>query len=242
MTRKFNKVYRGIIHETLVGSKKRNKRPGIGRKGGPSKNIEHVRPHARIMQKHSAHIRPTHKVTGNETGKHTKDPEAKPVYATKNGIRPTTNKSQRPMQSKRNLPYSSGHSAAGTKLNLKDRREKLLKGMNETQEYEDLDIEQRRSSMREDPVENGYYTIYRAVKAGVTSFKPMDYVTRSEKWAIGHADHMNATEEEPYVVIRTLIIKDDESDDVLFHAPNSGEYLYDGPEKTGKEIYKSDNY
>jgi hypothetical protein len=73
--------------------------------------------------------------------------------------------------------------------------------------------------------------IYRAVPASVIHFKPMDYVTRSKKWAIGHAEHGAAVDEESYHVIRIMTPASN-----VFEAGNPGEYFYDGPEKRGSIV------
>jgi|TARA_R110000803_G_scaffold29817_1_gene67763 hypothetical protein len=128
MTRKFNQVYENILHETLVGSKKRNKLPGMGRKGGKQRDLAHARAQARQLKKHAAHIRPSNKVTGNETGVHSKRPDSKPVYANKNGIKPMTNTSQRTLP-KGKRPYSSNHTDRGVTRKLKDDREKIMRDL-----------------------------------------------------------------------------------------------------------------
>ena len=84
--------------------------------------------------------------------------------------------------------------------------------------------------------ETGYpssqVTIYRAVAQDVTEIKPEDYVTLSEKFARGHADHMVVTEEEPYVVLKALVNASD-----VYEAYNPGEYFYNGPPTSGQSIY-----
>lgn len=106
--------------------------------------------------------------------------------------------------------------------------------MNENDETE------RRAIMRKAPASAGVYTMYRACPSGVDEFRPMDYVTLSRKFALIHSEHMEATEGEPYHVIRKMIRNDDRRP-VLFEAPNTGEYFYDGPVIKGKEIRKPDN-
>lgn len=136
MTKNFDKVCESIIRETLVGSKKRNKvapkNPGMGRKGGRARDLKHARPMPRQLKSHPAHIRPTQKVTGNETGVHSKRPDSKPVYA-KNGVKPMVNKSQRSLtltpRAKGGTPYSANHMARGTQRRHLKRKEKLLKAM-----------------------------------------------------------------------------------------------------------------
>ena len=75
-------------------------------------------------------------------------------------------------------------------------------------------------------------TIYRAVAEGVTEIKPEDYVTLSERFARGHADHMVVTEEEPYVVLKALVNASD-----VYEAYNPDEYFYNGSPTSGQIIY-----
>jgi hypothetical protein len=74
--------------------------------------------------------------------------------------------------------------------------------------------------------------IFRAMPATASSIRPNDYVTRSEKFANGHADHMTATDE-PSHVIKARV-----SADHVREAYNPGEYFYVGPEVKGAETYK----
>ena len=86
--------------------------------------------------------------------------------------------------------------------------------------------------------ETGYtlsvVSIYRAVPRGVTAIKPMDYVTRTKKWAEGHADHVAAVEEEESIVLKAMVKSAD-----VYEASNPGEYFYDGPAVRGRVIYRS---
>lgn len=86
--------------------------------------------------------------------------------------------------------------------------------------------------------ETGYtlsvVSIYRAVPRGVTDIKPMDYVTRTKKWAEGHADHVAAVEEEESIVLKAMVKSAD-----VYEASNPGEYFYDGPAVRGRVIYRS---
>jgi len=75
-------------------------------------------------------------------------------------------------------------------------------------------------------------SIYRAVKTPILYFGKMDYVSLSRKFAIGHAEHMAAVEEEPYQVITAMVSSSD-----VYEAHNPGEYFYDGPLKKGYRIY-----
>ncbi len=74
--------------------------------------------------------------------------------------------------------------------------------------------------------------IYRAVASDVAEIKPEDYITLSEKFARGHADHMVVTEEEPYVVLKALVNASD-----VYEAYNPGEYFYNGKPTSGQVIY-----
>lgn len=74
--------------------------------------------------------------------------------------------------------------------------------------------------------------IYRACEQTVTTFNAMDYVTRSEKFANGHADHQAAVNGEPYHVIAAVVMSKD-----VYEAYNPGEYFYDGPTVQGQVIY-----
>lgn len=75
--------------------------------------------------------------------------------------------------------------------------------------------------------------IYRAVLATIDTFKPMDYVTRSLKFAKEHADHVQAVEGEAAHVIEMIAKATD-----VYEAYNPGEYFYNGPETKGNVIYK----
>lgn len=73
--------------------------------------------------------------------------------------------------------------------------------------------------------------VYRACDAKCATIKPMDYVTRSKKWAVGHAEHNLAVEEsEQHVVYAWVHPKD------VFEAPNPGEFFYDGPEAKARRL------
>lgn len=97
------------------------------------------------------------------------------------------------------------------------------------------DVNARRDTMRRDPVEAGTYVMYRACPQNVIDFSSMDYVTLHKKFAFIHAEHMTATEGEQYHVIKKLVINKD-SHPILFNAPNTDEYFYDGPTVKGREI------
>lgn len=89
-------------------------------------------------------------------------------------------------------------------------------------------------SLTQSGYEYRYVYIFRACEAKVATFKPMDYVTRSEKFAREHADHQTAVNGEPYHVIKAMVRADQ-----VFEAYNPGEYFYDGPEIKGQQIYIS---
>ena len=76
-----------------------------------------------------------------------------------------------------------------------------------------------------------YVYIYRAVLATTTTFKPMDYVTLSRKWADDHCKHIVATDEAPAHVLKAFVPTKN-----VFDAYNPGEYFYDGPEIPGKPV------
>ena len=84
--------------------------------------------------------------------------------------------------------------------------------------------------------ETGYdqptVVIYRAVLATEQYFKPNDYVTRSKKFAIGHAEHTAAVEEEEAIVLQATVPAE-----YVVEAYNPGEYFYKGPQTAGKKIY-----
>lgn len=89
-------------------------------------------------------------------------------------------------------------------------------------------------SLHDTGYEYNSVVIYRAIKedeAGGPVFNPMDYVTRSKKFAEGHADH-NAGMGENSSVIRALVKAHD-----VYEAYNPGEYFYDGPPVNGKVVY-----
>jgi hypothetical protein len=97
-------------------------------------------------------------------------------------------------------------------------------------DYAPTDIDARRK-MRGKLVK-GVFVIYRACSETERSFRPMDYVTKSAKFAIEHAAHMIAVEGEPYHVLKMI------ATDNVYEALNPGEYFYDGRAKTGK-VYLS---
>ena len=78
-----------------------------------------------------------------------------------------------------------------------------------------------------------FVVIYRAVPDTVSEFRNMDYVTKSKRWAIGHAEHVAAVDEEPAIVLRALVPSSDIKD-----AFNPGEYRYIGPGVIGKVVHR----
>ena len=143
MTKSFDTLYESIISEVVVGSKKRNRigqnnprmrrkhKPGMGRKGGRLRDADHITAMPRQIKKHAAHIRPVGKTIGNETGKHSKDPLAKPVYGKGiGGMKLRNNPSQRGIATKRTgNPYSSNHFDNATDRRIMDRMEKVVKNV-----------------------------------------------------------------------------------------------------------------
>jgi hypothetical protein len=87
--------------------------------------------------------------------------------------------------------------------------------------------------------ETGYefrsVVIYRATSANESTFKSMDYVTRSLKFAQEHANHQASVEEQPQHVLKALVPSKN-----VFEAYNPGEYFYDGPETPGRVVYQID--
>jgi len=75
-------------------------------------------------------------------------------------------------------------------------------------------------------------SIYRGAVATEASFKPMDYVTLSYKFAKDHAAHVAAVEGEDAHVLRARVPADQ-----LFEAYNPGEYFYDGPVIAGEPVF-----
>jgi len=83
-----------------------------------------------------------------------------------------------------------------------------------------------------------YISILRAKLESLDStFKNMDFVTLSPKFALEHAQHLFAVEEEPAIIIKAMV-----SADSVFEAPNPGEYFYDGPTVMGKIVKRIDSF
>jgi len=74
--------------------------------------------------------------------------------------------------------------------------------------------------------------IYRAVLATEQYFKPDDYVTRSKKWAVEHAEHVAAVEGQPAIVLQANVPAE-----YVVEAYNPGEYFYKGPQTAGQKVY-----
>jgi hypothetical protein len=77
-----------------------------------------------------------------------------------------------------------------------------------------------------------YVVIYRAVVTTEMMLHSMDYVTRNQNWAIGHAQHVAVVEGENAHVLRVMVLAKD-----VYEAHNPGEYFYDGPEIKGRIIF-----
>lgn len=99
-----------------------------------------------------------------------------------------------------------------------------------------LEDRQKGKSLPETGYEYRYVTIYRAMPADVDSFKKMDYVSLSRKFAKEHGLHMATVEGEDFHVLRAMVKASD-----VYEAYNPGEYFYDGPEIRGKlvQFYKA---
>ena len=78
--------------------------------------------------------------------------------------------------------------------------------------------------------------IYRALKGGETTIRKGDYVTKSVKFAVEHAENNHIYEDEPHDVVTALIDKED-----IENASNPNEYLATKDIK-GEKIYTSKGY
>ena len=107
--------------------------------------------------------------------------------------------------------------------------------------FESVDLKENQSRKKGDPLSSKtnaqYITIYRAVEEGVLSFKDMDYVTLSRRFAVEHAENNAVVYDTPHIVLQKLV-----STDNVFDAYNPSEYFYSGKEKKGKIIYKTKGY
>ena len=84
----------------------------------------------------------------------------------------------------------------------------------------------------------GVVSILRAkLESSGTTFEDMDFCTLSPKFALEHAQHIFAVEEEPSIIIKAMV-----SADMVFSAPNPGEYFYCGPSKQGKIVKRIDSF
>lgn len=80
-----------------------------------------------------------------------------------------------------------------------------------------------------------YIKIYRACAATENQIGPMDYVTRSPKFANEHAEHQAAVEGETYHVLQMIASTKD-----VYEAMNPGEYFYDGKPGRTKVVYRAE--
>lgn len=105
--------------------------------------------------------------------------------------------------------------------NVTDRIKKAL--------LETSEADQRRNSMRGDcltkTVKDDFVYVYRAVlKSAGREVHPMDFCTRSKRFAEEHAQHLAAVKGEDAVVLfKTVQTR------LMYEAPNPGELFYDGP-------------
>lgn len=76
-----------------------------------------------------------------------------------------------------------------------------------------------------------WVAIYRAVDADEFYINQMDYVTLSRKFAIGHAEHEAAVDDQDQHVLYTTVKAEH-----VFEAPNPGEWFYDGPRVRARRI------
>lgn len=103
-----------------------------------------------------------------------------------------------------------------------------------------LEVENSRKGLRgkslpETGYDLRYVNIYRAKgDDNIPGFKEGDFVTRSRKFAKGHADHNVVTQEETQVVVKEMVRAEH-----VYEAPNPGEFLYFGPDVKGKIIYRA---
>lgn len=86
-------------------------------------------------------------------------------------------------------------------------------------------------SLPETGYDLSYVVIYRAVPAPVRRIFPMDYVTRSLKFAHEHAEHVAGIEDDTAYVLKAVVRADK-----VFNAYNPGEYFYDGDPVDAKII------
>lgn len=96
-----------------------------------------------------------------------------------------------------------------------------------------LEMRQLGKSLPETGYNEPYAIIYRA--SSNANLKDRDYVTMSRKFAVGHAEHQAAVEEEPCGVYRYMVKSSD-----VYEAMNPGEYFYSGPPAQGRLIYTAE--
>lgn len=84
--------------------------------------------------------------------------------------------------------------------------------------------------------ESSKVRIYRALKGGETSIRKGDYVTKSVKFAIEHAENNHIYEDEAHDVVTAVVDRKD-----IENASNPGEYL-SKIDVEGQTIYTSKGY
>lgn len=217
MTEEFDKLYNTIISEVLVGSKKRNKKLDENNLA----DVNHITAMPRNINKHPAHIRPISKTIGNETGVHSKKPDAKPVYA-KGGMRHMKNASQRASSLKAS-PYSSNHFKHGTRRTLADRRRKLIKSL-----YESNGV----------PPFGTYRLYFITDGTGEILTKGMA-MTQNEKSAKYKAEGLTKKNKKEYSVV-FVRVEHDKDKNVLIKGNSDTTFYYDGPTRNGTITWTTD--
>jgi hypothetical protein len=94
-----------------------------------------------------------------------------------------------------------------------------------------------KKSLKQSGYQWKYVTIFRAMESTEKELKDKDYVTRSQKFAVEHSDHMTSVKEELYHVMRYMV-----NSEHVFEAWNPGEYFYSGPSVKGVEVYRSEDF
>jgi len=79
-----------------------------------------------------------------------------------------------------------------------------------------------------------YVNIYRAMDAQSPTINEYDYVTRSMKFAKGHADHQATVTGETHIVRKARVPAT-----TVFEAYNPGEYFYEGQPIEGNIVYET---
>jgi hypothetical protein len=95
-----------------------------------------------------------------------------------------------------------------------------------------IEDRQKGKALPDTGYKDAYVVIYRGVLTTVSTFQSMDYVTLKRNWAIEHAQHVAAVEDEPAHVLRALVPAKD-----VYEAYNPGEYFYDGKTVRGRPIF-----